>query len=247
MITLKLRTSYIRFDVHLDPVAGISAPTVSPADIAKLEKHFMSHRCFLLYPPKMQDPSNISLLQLGSLEWVHVRGGCHQVSHPHSGLHWEGHHCGWSGEEKKKGKGCWNKLFRWNWPDSSCCSRQITGEVWSGLTTSRNSTRPQDWLRQPSLFNSRPLKQRQEISSRKCDTSQKYLTALKRLKKLFWSDLQRWAKETAVQLLDWSRTTSDWRKTRYSSQLACLTVQCRIIFEICRCPTSLLSLSPPTC
>lgn len=32
-----------RFDVHLDPVAGISAPTVSPADIAKLEKHFMSH------------------------------------------------------------------------------------------------------------------------------------------------------------------------------------------------------------
>ena len=37
---------YIRFDVHLDPVAGISAPTVSPADFAKLEKHFMSHRCF---------------------------------------------------------------------------------------------------------------------------------------------------------------------------------------------------------
>jgi len=32
-----------RFDVHLDPVAGISAPTVSPADMAKLEKHFMSH------------------------------------------------------------------------------------------------------------------------------------------------------------------------------------------------------------
>jgi ATP synthase F1 complex assembly factor 2 len=32
-----------RFNVHLDPVAGISAPTVSPADMAKLEKHFMSH------------------------------------------------------------------------------------------------------------------------------------------------------------------------------------------------------------
>ena len=104
MITLKSHTFYIRFDVHLDPVAGISAPTVSPADIAKLEKHFMSHRCFLLYPPKMQDPSNISLLQLGSLEWVHVRGGCHQVSDPHSGLHWEGHHCGWSGEEKSRGR-----------------------------------------------------------------------------------------------------------------------------------------------
>ena len=56
MITLKLRTSYIRFDVHLDPVAGISAPTVSRADIAKLEKHFMSHRCFLLYPPKCRIP-----------------------------------------------------------------------------------------------------------------------------------------------------------------------------------------------
>merc|ERR1712083_367779 len=43
-----------RFDVHLDPVAGISAPTVSPADIAKLEKHFMSHRCFT--PPKCRIP-----------------------------------------------------------------------------------------------------------------------------------------------------------------------------------------------
>ena len=198
-------------------------------------------------PPKMQDLSNFSLLQLGSLEWVHVRGGCHQVSDPHSGLHWEGHHCGWSGEEKKKGKGCWNQLFRWNLPGSSCCSRQITGEVWSGLTTSRSSTRPRDWQRQPSLFNSRPLKQRQETSSLKCDTSPKYLTALKTPQKLFWSDLQRWAKETAVQLLDWSRTTSDWRKTRYFSHLACFTAQCRIIFETCRCPISLLSLSPPTC
>ena len=45
---------YIRFDVHLDPVAGISAPTVSPAYIAKLEKHFMSHRCFT--PPKCRIP-----------------------------------------------------------------------------------------------------------------------------------------------------------------------------------------------
>ena len=75
---------------------------------------------------------------------------------------------------KKKvgeGEGCWNKNFRWNWPGSSCCSRQITGEVWSGLTTSRSSTRPLDWLRQPSLFNSRPLKQRREISNLKCDTS----------------------------------------------------------------------------
>ena len=33
-----------RFNVHVDPVAGISAPTVSSADMAKLEKHFMSHR-----------------------------------------------------------------------------------------------------------------------------------------------------------------------------------------------------------
>ena len=136
-------------------------------------------------PPKMQYSSNFYLLQLGSLEWVHVRGGCHQVSDPHSGLHWEGHHCGWSGEEKTKGKGCWNKLFRWNWPGSSCCSRRITGEVWSGLTTSRSSTRPQDWLRQPSLFNSRPLKQRREISNLKCDTSQRYLTALTNLKSYF--------------------------------------------------------------
>ena len=54
MITLKSHTFYIRFDVHLDPVAGISAPTVSPADIAKLEKHFMSHRYFT--PQKCRIP-----------------------------------------------------------------------------------------------------------------------------------------------------------------------------------------------
>ena len=65
--------------------------------------------------------------------------------------------------------------------------------------------------------------------------------------KIFWSGLQRWAKETAVQLLGWSRTTSDWRKTQYFSQVACFAAQCRIIFDTCRCPTSLLSLSPPTC
>ena len=63
-------------------------------------------------PPKMQDPSNFSLLQLGSLERVHVRGGCHQVSDPHSGLHWEGHHCGWSGEEIKEGEGMLKQTFQ---------------------------------------------------------------------------------------------------------------------------------------
>ena len=54
---------YIRFDVHLDPVAGISAPTVSPTDMAKLEKHFMSHRCFTPIKCRIPQTSPCSSLE----------------------------------------------------------------------------------------------------------------------------------------------------------------------------------------
>ena len=47
-----MKIPYItRFNVLLDPVAGISAPSVSPADMTKLEKHFMSHRYIHLKVP----------------------------------------------------------------------------------------------------------------------------------------------------------------------------------------------------
>merc|ERR1712156_842127 len=58
-----------RFDVHLDPVAGISAPTVSPTDVAKLEKHFMSHSLEALKLARLE-----LLFQTdhwGSVEWAH--------------------------------------------------------------------------------------------------------------------------------------------------------------------------------
>ena len=60
-------------------------------------------------------------------------------------------------------------LFRWGSLGWSFCSRPITGEAWSGLTTSRSLTQPPDWRRRHSLFNFLRAKPARELNKFKCD------------------------------------------------------------------------------